>query len=65
MDDNVTDMNAYKIAEMIVEHWSDAYSDNGKIWERSRKALDLIHENVSEELWEQALVIAHHRWGQN
>jgi len=65
MDDNVTSMSAYRIADLIVQHWSDAYSDNGAIWERSRKALDLVHKSVSDELWEEALVIAHHRWGQN
>lgn len=65
MNDNVVSMDAYRIAELILEHWSDAYSDNGAVWQRSKKALDLVHENVSDELWDEALVIAHHRWGQN
>jgi hypothetical protein len=65
MDDNVTSLDAYKIAELILEHWSDAYSDNGALWARSKKTLDVVHNSVRPELWEEALVIAHHRWGQS
>lgn len=64
VDDNVTDMDAYKIADLIVEHWLDSYSDNGAIWERSRKALDIVQRNVPEDLWDKAVVIAQNRWGQ-
>jgi hypothetical protein len=64
MDDNVTSLDAYRIAELIVDHWSDGYSDNGAIWARSKKALDLVHQSVSPELWDEALVIAQRRWGQ-
>jgi hypothetical protein len=65
MNDNVTSLDAYRIADLIVEHWSDAYSDNGALWERSRKSLEVVRNNVSAELWDEALVIAHHRWGQS
>jgi hypothetical protein len=62
MDDNVTDLNALKISELMVQHWSDAYSDNGAIWKRSGKALDVIRANVSEEVWEEAHRMASMRW---
>jgi hypothetical protein len=65
MDDNVTSLSAYKIADLISEHWSDAYSDNGALWERSRKTLEVVRESVDSEVWDEALRIAHNRWGQS
>jgi len=65
MDDNVTSMSAYKIADLIMEHWLDSYSDNGALWERSRKTLEVVRESVTPELWDEALRIAHNRWGQS
>jgi hypothetical protein len=64
MDDNVTSLDAYKIAELIAANWLDAHSDSGAIYERSKKALEVLHNTVSEELWAEAVVIAHRRWGQ-
>ena len=49
MDDNVTDLDAYKIAGLIVEHWLDSYSDNGDIWARSKTALEVVRNRVSKE----------------
>jgi hypothetical protein len=65
MGDNVTSMSAYKIADLIMEHWLDSYSDNGALWERSRKTLEVVRESVTPELWDEALRIAHNRWGQS
>jgi len=62
-DAKVTNLTAHKIAWMIVEHWSDSYSDNGAVWERSRKALEVVQATASPEIWEEALVIAHNLWG--
>jgi hypothetical protein len=62
MDDNVTDLNARRISELMVQHWSDAYSDNGAIWKRSGEALEVIRANVSEEVWEDAHRMASLRW---
>ena len=64
MNDNVISLDAYKIAELIVDNWLDAHSDSGAIYERSKKALEVLHNSVSEELWAEALVIAQRRWGQ-
>jgi hypothetical protein len=64
MDDNVTDLDAYKIAGLIVEHWLDSYSDNGDIWARSKTALEVVRNSVSAEMWDKAVRIAQNRWGQ-
>jgi hypothetical protein len=64
MDDNVTSMDAYKLAALIVENHLDKFSDNGEIYERSRDELKALKESVSEGVWAEAVVIAHRRWGQ-
>jgi hypothetical protein len=64
MNDNVTSMDAYKLAALIVENHLDKFSDNGEIYERSRDELKALKESVSEGVWAEAVVIAHRRWGQ-
>jgi hypothetical protein len=64
MNDNVTSMDAYKLAALIVENHLDKFSDNGEIYERSRDELKALKETVSEGVWAEAVVIAHRRWGQ-
>ena len=64
MNDNVTSMDAYKLAALIVENHLDKFSDNGEIYERSRDELNALKESVSEGVWAEAVVIAHRRWGQ-
>ena len=64
MNDNVTSMDAYKLAALIVENHLDKFSDNGAIYERSRDELKALKASVSEGVWAEAVVIAHRRWGQ-
>ena len=64
MNDNVTSMDAYKLAALIVENHLDKFSDNGEIYERSRDELLALKASVSEGVWAEAVVIAHRRWGQ-
>jgi hypothetical protein len=64
-DDNVTSLDAYKIAELITEHWLDQYSDNGALWERSRRTLEVVRNSVDSEVWDKAVLIAQRRWGQS
>ena len=64
MEDNVTSLDAHKIARLIVEHWLDSLSDNGALWERSKKSLEVVHQSVSDEVWDEALKLAYYRWGQ-
>ena len=64
MEDNVTSMDAYKLAALIVENHLDKFSDNGEIYERSRDELKALKASVSEGVWAEAVVIAHRRWGQ-
>jgi hypothetical protein len=63
--DNVTSLDAYKIAELITEHWLDQYSDNGALWERSRRTLEVVRNSVASEVWDKAVLIAQRRWGQS
>jgi hypothetical protein len=64
MSDNVTSLDAHKIAGLIVEHWLDSYSDNGALWERSKKSLEVLHNSVTPEVWAEAVKLAQNRWGQ-
>ncbi len=61
-DNNVKDMNAYRLAHMIIDNWLDSYSDSGAIWERSQKRLDAVRAIVPVEMWDEALVIARKLW---
>jgi len=64
MNDNVTSMDAYKLAALIVENHLDKFSDNGEIYERSRDELKALKATVSDDVWQEAVTIAHRRWGQ-
>jgi hypothetical protein len=64
MDDNVTSLDAYKLANLIVQNHLDKFSDNGAIYRASRDELQALKETVSEGVWAEAVVIAHRRWGQ-
>jgi hypothetical protein len=64
-ENNVTSLDAYKIADLITEHWLDEYSDNGAIWERSRKTLEVVRNSVTPDVWDEAIRIAQNRWGQS
>ena len=64
MDDNVTSLDAYKLAALIVENYLDRFSDSGAIYERSREELKALKATVSDEVWQEAVTIAHRRWGQ-
>jgi hypothetical protein len=64
MDDNVTSLNAYKLANLIVQNHLDKFSDSGAIYESSREELLALKATVSDEVWQEAVTIAHRRWGQ-
>ena len=63
-DNNVTDLDVYKLASLIADNWLDSYSDNGAIWEASKKRLEAIRANVDPERWQAAVDLAQRRWGQ-
>jgi hypothetical protein len=64
MDDNVTSLDAHKIANLIVQNHLDKFSDNGAVYRASRDELLALKESVSEDVWAEAVTIAHRRWGQ-
>lgn len=61
-EDNVTDMQAHKLADLIVTEWLDAHSDSGAIWQKSYDALRLAKSEASRAVFEEALQIANARW---
>ena len=64
-EDNVVSLNAYRLANEILELWSASMSDNGAIYERKRAELTPIKEATPEDVWAQAVTIAQRRWGQS
>jgi hypothetical protein len=61
-DDNVTDIRAHRLADLIMAEWLDSQSDNGLLWKRSFQALEVAKAENSDELLEQAFQIATARW---
>ena len=59
------DMEAFRIAKIILREWEDSYSDNGAIWERSHDALEQAKKAHSPELMDRAYQIARERWQAN
>jgi hypothetical protein len=62
MDDNVRDIRAHRLADLIMAEWLDSQSDSGAIWEKSWAALKLAKTENPEEVFREALQIAHARW---
>ena len=62
MEDNVTEMSIYRLAQLIMDNWLDSYSDNGAIFEDSYKRLQAVKENVDPERWQKALDLAYKKW---
>jgi hypothetical protein len=61
-EDNVTDIRAARLADLIMAEWLDSQSDSGAIWKRSHEALEVAKAENSDELFEQAFQIATARW---
>jgi len=59
------EMEAFRLAKIILREWEDAYSDNGDIWQRSHDALEQAKKANSPELMDQAYRIARERWDSN
>jgi hypothetical protein len=58
----VTDIRAARLADLIMTEWLDSQSDSGAIWEKSWAALKLAKTEHPEEVFREALRIAHARW---
>jgi hypothetical protein len=62
MDENVTDIRARRLADLIMTEWLDSQSDSGAIWQKSWEALKIAKTENPEEIFKEALAIAHARW---
>ena len=60
--DNVTDLDAARLSQLIINNWLDAYSDNGALWDRSKAALDLVLRWVPEDVRTDAYGLAREKW---
>jgi len=60
--DNVTNMEAHKLADKIMAEWIAAYSDNGAIWQSAVDELEKAKKAETEAIIEEALEIARARW---
>jgi hypothetical protein len=62
MDDNVRDIRAHRLADLIMAEWLDSQSDSGAIWQRSHDALKIAKTENPQAVFDEALEIAHERW---
>ena len=62
LEDNVTDIRAHRMADLIMAEWLDSQSDSGAIWQRANDALKAAKESNPPEVFDEALAIAHERW---
>jgi hypothetical protein len=60
--DNVTHIEAHKLADLMIQEWISAYSDDGRLWEQDYDALQVIKSNVGDEIVEEAYQLAKARW---
>lgn len=60
--DNVTSIEAHKIADLMMQEWLSSYSDSGWVWEKDYNALQVAKRAVSEEIVAEAYEIAKARW---
>jgi hypothetical protein len=61
--DNVTDIRAHRLADLIMAEWLDSQSDGAALWKRSHDALVVAKGEHSEEVFAEAVKIARERWG--
>jgi hypothetical protein len=60
--DNITSLAAHKIADLMIQEWISAYSDNGAIWERDYNALQVLKQEAGEDVVAEAYELAKARW---
>jgi hypothetical protein len=62
MGDNVTDIRAHRLADLIMAEWLDSRSDSGAVWLESHKALMVARGESPQAIIDEALEIATARW---
>ena len=53
---------AEKLADLIIEEWISAYSDNGAIWQKAYDRFQAARERETQQIIDEALAIAYDRW---
>lgn len=53
---------ASRLADLFIQEWISAYSDNGAIWTKAAEQLRKAKEVEAQELIDEALQIARGRW---
>jgi len=60
--DNITSLAAHKIADLMIQEWISAYSDNSAIWDSDYEALRIAKQGVTDEVVREAYELANARW---
>jgi hypothetical protein len=60
--DNVTSIQAHKLADLIIAEWISAYSDNGSIWSSADRELEKAKEVAGQAIIDEAVELARARW---
>lgn len=53
---------ADKLADLMIQEWISAYSDNGDIWAKAADRLKQAKLQEAQNIIDQAFVIARERW---
>lgn len=53
---------AEKLADLVIQEWISAYSDNGAIWQKAFDELKAAKEREAQEVIDEAMKIAYDRW---
>lgn len=53
---------AEKLADLIMQEWLAAYSDNGAIWQKAFEELKAAKQREAQAVIDEALAIAYDRW---
>lgn len=53
---------AEKLADLIMQEWLAAYSDNGAIWQKAFDELKAAKQREAQAVIDEGLAIAYDRW---
>lgn len=53
---------AERLADLIMQEWISAYSDNGAIWQKAFDELQAAKQREAQAVIDEALQIAYDRW---
>ena len=54
--------DAEKLADLVMQEWLSAYSDNGAIWQKAFDELKAAKQREAQETIDEAMQIAYDRW---